>query len=276
MAVLGVVGLAGLCAVAGFLLFDALVVEPNWITVRRVRIENPDLAAALEGVRVAQISDLHLRGSLGFRERSLIARLNRLRPDLILITGDLVEGPGQGRLAVEFIRQLKPGLWSYGVLGNADRNAFSVSQRNALRRAGLEMIGERALRMQPGAAPAEFYLAGIDFPGYGQPVPADRIREIVSGVPPGKPIIFLAYSPDAAEALADEGVDLVLSGDSHGGQVGLPGWGSLFEEFGRSRFVRGLYRLKNTVLYVNRGIATKTVPIRFLCPPEITLFEFTR
>jgi len=103
----------------------------------------------------------------------------------------------------------------------------------------------------------------------------DAIDRILENVPSGSPVIFLSYDPDLAPILIGKGVDLVLSGDTHGGIIGIPGWGRIFHEFfGRSEFVRGLFRIGEGYLYVNRGIATKVLPVRFLCPPEITLFSF--
>ncbi len=274
--VLGSVLGAALLTVSAFLVFDAFFLEPNWISVRRVRIENPALARALKGLKVAQISDLHLGRELGARERSLIRRLRRIAPDIILISGDIFEDPGALPAALSFFSALKPRLWSYGVLGNSDRShPVSAGWRDALRRAGMSLIGGEALRMSLAEDGSEFYLAGLDFPGYGVRFPPAELDRILQQVPGDKPVIFLAYSPDAALDLAARGVDLVLSGDTHGGQVGLPGLENFFVRMGRPPYLRGLYRLGRTALYVNRGIATKGIPARFLCPPEITLFDFT-
>jgi len=270
-----VLGLAFL-AVCAFLVFDAFFLEPNWISVRRARIENPALARALKGLKVAQISDLHLGRELGARECSLIRRLRRIAPDIILVSGDIFEDPASLRAALSFFSALKPGLWSYGVLGNSDRaHPVSAGWRDALRRAGLSLIGGEALRMSLAADGSEFYLAGLDFPGYGVKFPPEELDRILQQVPGDKPVIFLAYSPEVAPDLAARGVDLVLSGDTHGGQIGLPGLENFFAGLNRPSYLRGLYRLGRTALYVNRGIATKGIPASFLCPPEITLFDFT-
>jgi len=120
----------------------------------------------------------------------------------------------------------------------------------------------------------EFYLAGVDFPGYGVRFPEEELDQLLRGIPEEKAVIFLAYSPEIAELCNSKGVDLVLSGDSHGGQVSIPGMERFFAGLGRSEYIRGLYPFEGGNLYVNRGIATKGLPARFLCPPEVTLFEF--
>lgn len=274
LVVFTVLGLAVTC-VSGFGLFDALLLEPNWVTVEKVRIKNPGLGQALAGVKIVQISDIHLAGAPGYRETVLIGKLNRLQPDLILITGDLVEDKEGASLAANFLSRLKPGLWCYGILGNSDMTYLNNGWFKELwKRSGLSLIGGRLLRMG-GKEGASFWLAGLDFPGYETTTLEEQVDDIFQGVPPGAPLICLSYSPDLAPLLIEKGAVLVLSGDTHGGQVAFPGWSKLFRQFGRSEFVRGLYRINDGYLYVNRGIGTKLLPIRFLCPPEITVFQFT-
>ncbi len=261
-------------AVSGFLLFTALVLEPNWIVVERVIIEDEKLSGALAGMTIAQISDLHLKAGLGFRERELVRKLNRIEPDIILITGDLVEAAAP-ELVEELVKEFRPRIWSYAILGNSDRLYLPPGgYEERWKRAGLSLIGGKCLPMA-GRRGEIFYLAGIDFPGYEVPGVTGKIDRILEDLPPGAPLVFLSYDPDLAPLLIERGADLVLSGDTHGGLIGLPGWPAIFHRyFGRSKYIRGLYSLGGGVLYVNRGIAPKALPVRFLCPPEITLFEF--
>ena len=177
---------AGMAAVAvfGFLLFDALVLEPNWITVERVIIHNPALARELGGMTIAQISDLHLKGGLGFKEEELIRKLNRLKPDIIVVTGDLVEDESAAPIVAEFFSRLKPKLWCYGILGNSDRryltgNGFKKKWRDA----GLSLIGG-SCRAMGGEGEGVFWLGGIDFPGYEAPGMESEIDRIMRNVPP--------------------------------------------------------------------------------------------
>lgn len=269
-----VVGLL-ISGVSGFILFDGLILEPNWISLDRVIIKNDRLYQALGEMTIAQISDLHLKGELGFKEKELIRRLNNLEPDIIIVSGDLVEEEAAVPLVTEFFSRLKPKLWSYGILGNSDRRYLKGSEyKKSWRIAGLSMIGG-SCRPMGGEGDGIFWLGGIDFPGYEFPGLEDKIERILGSLTPGAPLIFISYDPDLAPLLIEKGADLVLSGDTHGGIIGIPGWGAVFHEFfGRSAFVRGLFRIGDGYLYVNRGIATKVLPIRFLCPPEITLFSF--
>ncbi|MEA1928479.1 MAG: metallophosphoesterase [Candidatus Auribacterota bacterium] len=275
LVVMTVVGLA-LTGIIGFVIFDAMVLEPNWITVDRVVIRNEKLARELGDLTIVQISDLHLRNKLGFKENELIRKLNSLAPDIILVTGDLVEADNSEGLVTEFFSRLKPELWTYGILGNSDRKYLGDSgYKKIWKRSGFSLIGGTC-RPMGGEDDGMFWLGGIDFPGYEFPGIEDEIDRILKPLPPGAPLIFLSYDPDLAPLLIERGADLVLSGDTHGGVIGIPGWSHLFHGFfGRSRFVRGLFEIGAGLLYVNRGIATKVLPIRFLCPPEITIFIFT-
>ncbi len=275
MLVIGAVTVTAAVAVFWFILFDALILEPNWIVGERVVIEDKILARALGGLTIAQISDLHLQGALGFREEELIGKLNRLAPDIIVLTGDLVEGPEGAALVSEFMKRVHPRLWSYGILGNSDRTYLSGdAYRESWKRSGLSLIGGKCLPMG-GKEGGIFWLGGVDFPGYEAPGMEEEIDRIMGDVPPGSPLIMLSYDPDLAPLLIRKGASLVLSGDTHGGLIGIPGWPRVFHRFfGRSAFVRGLFQVDGGLLYVNRGIAPKGVPIRFLCPPEITLFQF--
>lgn len=265
-------------AAVGFLAFHALVIEPNLVAVTRVTVRHPGLAAALGERRIVQIADLHLEGDFGFRERSLISRLNRLRPDIILATGDFVEEESAAVRVAELFSLLEPALWSYGVLGNSDVHYLEGDGHvDRWRRAGLTLIGGRALRMDlspEGGSP--FWLAGVDYPRPGAPSVGEEVEAVFEQIPSFRtePLIVLSYDPRLAPLLIEKGADLVLSGDTHGGQLNFPGWRRVFRELGRSDFVKGLYRVSGGWLYVNRGIGLKHLPARFLCPPEITLFRF--
>jgi len=272
-----VVGLS-LLSLAAFIFVDAVIIEPYWVRVEKVVIPDRKLARSLAGLTLVQISDLHLEGELGFREKSLINRLNGLEPDFIFITGDLVESSAASGLVEEFIRALRPRYWIYGVFGNSDLHYLKnpAAAAEEWKRAGLSLIGGRSLRLA-GRGKETFTLAGID------PVEGERgdleaeLARLFASVPFDEPLIALSYDPDLAPAIIEAGADLVLSGDTHGGLVGFPGWADIFHRyFGRSSFIRGLYLVGSGYLYVTRGIAPKVIPVRFLCPPEITVFQFIK
>ena len=168
--------------VSGFVLFDAMVLEPNWISVDRVVIRNDRFSRALGEMTIAQISDLHLKGKLGFKERELIRKLNNLEPDIIVVTGDLVEEKRAVPLVTEFFSKLKPKLWSYGILGNSDRKYLKGSgykqiwSSPAILMAGLSVFPAGGLSsMTSSAVPSLFVVSsgsGMDiFTSIGESPP---------------------------------------------------------------------------------------------------------
>ncbi|MHA1568620.1 MAG: metallophosphoesterase, partial [Alphaproteobacteria bacterium] len=121
-------------------------------------------------------------------------------------------------------------------------------------------------------ADGRFYLAGIDDAFYGVAKPADAFRE----QPENTCTIVLSHAPCVVNRLDAYRADLVLAGHTHGGQVRLPYLGALRTPPGSGKYECGLYQLEAMKLYVNRGIGTSILPVRFLCPPEITHFTLRR
>lgn len=254
----------------GLAVVDMYLIEPNWIAVEKVVIHNRRLSDIVGDTKVVQISDLHVPDRPGFREESLIRRVNRLRPDLIVITGDFVSDKNGKRPAIDVTRRMVATLGKFGVPGNNDSHRFKPGEmRKSFPAAGVDILvnENRRIRLRNGKV---LNLAGVNDPVTGQA----RIDLAMAGVPAGEPVIMLAHSPSLLSVAADKGVDLLLAGHTHGGQVG---WNYLVRSFKGADPVltmRGLYREKQTLLYVNRGIGTTTKPLRFFCRPEITVFEF--
>ncbi len=239
-------------------------IEPNWIEVRQVEIVSTNLSKALSGIKVVQISDLEIIG-LGYREVSLIEKINRLRPDLIFITGDLV-GSREGINALwDLLSVLEPRFHTYVVLGDSDGVISNFSLVTQWDRANTYLLNDRAIRINLKAKEDSYlWIVGVQ---------NIRLRDIIKDVPREEPIILLNHWPDIVKQAAIEKIDLVLAGHTHGGQVGIPLLWRFFPYAHRSNYISGLYRLRDTLLYVNRGI-TSEKGIRFLCRPEIAVFEF--
>lgn len=259
-----------LVASGGLLLVDMYLIEPNWIAVETVVVHNRRLSDIVGDTKVVQISDLHVPDRPGFREESLIRGVNRLRPDIIVITGDFVSDTNGKRPAIEVTGRMVATLGKFGVPGNNDTHRFKPGEmRKSFPAAGVDILVNeyRRVRLRNGKV---LNLVGVNDPVTGQA----RIDLAMAGVPAGEPVIMLAHSPSFLCVAADKGVDLLLAGHTHGGQVG---WNYLVRSFKGADPVltmRGLYREKQTLLYVNRGIGTTTKPLRFFCRPEITVFEF--
>lgn len=243
-------------------------VEPNWVQVRRVVIEDAALARACGNLRIVQLSDLHV-DEVGVRERRLPGQVNRLRPDLVVITGDFISSLVGVRGAGDLVAQIRAPLGVWGILGNTDHIFIDGSSLSVeLRKAGAEMLnnGARYVRTEQGG----FYLVGVDDPVLGY----DRLEAAWAGVEPGAPAILLAHGPDIVNEPLAQRARLVLAGHTHGGQLGIP-WIRQFSDYAeRTPYMAGRFRVGQTQLYVNRGIGMKTRMFRFLCRPEITVITF--
>ncbi len=252
----------------------ARLLEPNWVEVVEQPLAIPHLPAHLVGRRIAQLSDIHLGQYTGPEKLlSAVARVNRLAPDLVFLTGDYVtRSAGQGEALVEPLRLLDAP--TYAILGNHDLwtdrttvSAFLAETRVRL----LVNRGEEAL--------AGLFVGGVDDIWSGRP----DIRAALDGAPTGAVSLLLAHEPDFFDRVvqAEAPVAVQFSGHSHGGQVRIPsatpdGVGlftraPLLPRFGE-RYPIGLYKVGARQVYTNRGLGVWPLPFRFNCRPEITIF----
>jgi predicted MPP superfamily phosphohydrolase len=229
--------------------------------LRRLELRLPRWPAALDGYRIAQISDLHFGPILDRRfAKRIAARVNALEADLCAVTGDLVDGP-VARVAAEVapLAELRARDGVFFVTGNHDRYSGADEWVAEVERLGWTALRNRSVELGP--AEARFALAGVD------DRPADLERALGSVVS-SSPVVLLAHDPRGFREAARAGVDLQLSGHTHGGQI----W-----PFGllvrlAVRFVAGLYREGESQLYVSSGTAFWGPPMRVGTRAEITLF----
>jgi len=262
--------LAGMASFA-----DAYWIEPNWLKTEHVVIHDPELAQVLEGINVVQISDIHLQGGIGNLERNLIAEINALKPDLLFITGDFFSDKQKMELATEvsalseLIRSLKTTTGIFGVPGNYDGPLKNPAIMKKFKAAGIDiLINENRAVVLPNHK--TLYLAGF---GYSR---SKRGRlQTFSGIPSDTPVVLLAHDSDNFGEAIGARVNLLLVGHTHGGQIGIPFLVEKSASANKSPFMRGLFVRGRTKMYVNRGIATTHVPIRFFNRPEITVIEVT-
>ena len=228
---------------------DARFVEPTALRIRQVKL-NP-----AGKCRLVHFSDFHFKGNEEYAAE-VVRTINELAPEFVCFTGDLVERRRFAAPALSFIRQIKapvfgcPGNHEYssGVNFHDYENAFAatggawLADRNIVfERWNLEIVG-----------------MGVVGLNIVPPLPATRR-------------LLLMHYPLMADRLADRRFDLILAGHSHGGQVRLPLWGSIIVPHGVGRYDLGYYETTGGPLYVNPGIGTYRLPVRFNCRPELTL-----
>lgn len=240
--------------------------------VHRVEVELPARHAALDGLKVVQLSDLHLSAMTreGWLE-SVVDRAMEERPDLIVLTGDLADGPASRRAAdLAGLSALKAPLGVYAVTGNHEYHRDWPALRQAMPAGVRWLCNEHVVLEGPGG---RFALAGIPDStasrgGDPRPDPAKAL----AGLPQGMPVILLSHRPKAAVKAAKLGAAVQLSGHTHGAQLFFAG---PFVAGSNGGFVRGLYRVGGLALYVSTGCAQWAgFAARLFVPTEIAVLEF--
>ena len=266
-------------ALAGAAFIEGFLREPFQLEVSRLTIASPWLPTGFDGMKIVQLSDLHIH-HISRAYCTAIDVIRRERPDLVVITGDLVDHPEQTSACLAFLSDLRAaaGVPMVVVPGNWDHRAFPTKQSIAAWHKRIQAeTGTRVLANQNVVLHWHgdyMWLVGTDDPYFGH---AD-LDASFRGVPDNAFALVLTHAPEAFEELAQRpAVRLVLAGHTHGGQVRLPFIGALRvpSRYG-TRFARGLFKLGDTFFYVNAGMGMSHLPIRFLCRPELTVLTLIK
>ena len=251
------------------------------LVVRRLDAAFPDLPPELDGLTIAQLSDLHIGPQTSRRYLARVAAAVRdANPELIALTGDQVD---------DYARDVEPfaaalsaisaPLGVFAIAGNHDIIAGWHAVREGLERFGITVLVNHAVPLERGGA--RFWVAGIGDPagrgwqrGGGLAAAPDLDRTL-AGVPPTEFTLALAHNPALWPGLAERGVALKLSGHTHYGQLAIPrlGW-SLASSF--LEFAMGAYERHGSLLYINPGTNFWGIPFRLGTPPEVTLLTLRR
>lgn len=259
---------AGVLAAALVLLLGAEMVlfEPNRLEVTEETFYLPGLGGDAEGVRLAFISDLHVRrpGSL---HRRLVGETSGFRPDLVLLGGDYFTWLTGTDTLGSYLGGFRAPGGVYAIQGNWEYKVRITGPRLAslLAEHGIRLLVNEHLTIRLRGA--SFVLLGIDDPYTGH---ADFYATFLD-LPEGLPQVLLAHSPEIFRQAQRWGVNLVLAGHTHGGQMDFPLIGPLWLPPGSRETMSGRFRLGDTWLYVTRGVGTSIIPARLRCPPELVL-----
>jgi predicted MPP superfamily phosphohydrolase len=244
----------------------------------RVRLPVPGLAPALRGLRVVQATDLHIGNRLaGARLERMVARINALDPDVVVLTGDLFDfDPADVEDGARRLGGLRARYGVYAILGNHDiRTGAEVVARGLARLApGIRLLRDEIVRL-PVAEP--LYLAGLEDPGNdwsARGVELPGLERLAWARPADGPTLLLAHRPEHVGQAARLGFPIVIAGHTHGGQLALPTPGGHWN-LARiaTPYTRGLFRSGNTLMYVNRGLGVGGPALRVNCPREIATLE---
>jgi hypothetical protein len=281
---------AGMLGVGGLALYP-IEIERHWLQITHRDVVLQGLHPTFDGMRIAQLSDIHMdEYTEPLFLRHVIDEVNRNQPDAVLLTGDFITErvvprrfsskkfiAGEEKFAIgaawqcaNLLRELKCRS-IYAILGNHDVS-IGADVSEALTANGITMLTNACLPIERGGR--RFWLAGLDDPLMGDPNPDLAIPPSIRNLP-NEPVVLMCHAPDYVDTLlahpVGKSVALMLSGHTHGGQVCLPLVGFMhLPPLGR-KYIQGWFQFGALQLHVNRGIGTLGLPIRFNCPPEITL-----
>jgi predicted MPP superfamily phosphohydrolase len=231
-------------------------------------IELPRLPDSLDGLKILHLSDWHFTGRIGKEYYQEIVRVgNELRPDVTALTGDYADYDWCIDWAPETLGRLSARHGVFYVMGNHDTYIDTERLRRTMNDCGLVDLGGRSLRLEIDGE--SLLLAGNELP-WIEPA-ADLSQAGPTSAEGGSLRVTLSHSPDQIEWARAFGVDLMLCGHTHGGQIRLPWAGAIFapSRYG-VKFDCGVFNLPPTILHVTRGISGK-LPMRWNCAPEIAL-----
>jgi predicted MPP superfamily phosphohydrolase len=256
--------------------YGSLVQRTNF-GVKEVDLPVAGLHPDLENLRILHLSDIHLSAFLSENEFARVVDASvELRPNLAVITGDLISGPRDPLDAcIRQLARLKADAGVFGCMGNHERFARSEDYtERACVRHGIRFLRLQSEPLKFGSA--EVNLVGCDFVSF-----RERKHYLSAGtaglVRPGTLNVLLQHNPDVFPVAAQQGYNLLLAGHTHGGQVTveiLEQWINPARFF--TPFVYGVYREENASAYVTRGIGTIGVPARIGAPPEISLLRLRK
>ncbi len=237
--------------------------------VRPVTIRLDRLPAALHGFSIVQLTDIHVGPTIGRRfVEDVVTRTNALEPDLVAITGDLVDGHVSDLAeSIAPLGQLRARHGVFFVTGNHEYFSGADAWVNELTRMGIRVLQNE--RVVIGNGVASFDLAGIDDRSavhYGGLPPNEAVARALAGRDSTRELVLLAHQPRSALDAEPFGVGLQLSGHTHGGQVWPFGVIVMLQQ----PFTAGLHRHGQSQVYVSRGTGYWGPPMRLAAPSEIT------
>lgn len=229
-----------------------------------LEVEVPNLPAAADGLVIAHLSDVHLGALIGTRRlQSLIEQVDSMEPDLVALTGDLVDGHASTVQAmVPELRTLTAPLGVYSVLGNHEFYAGANRCRNLMRAAGYRVLDGSAAEVMPG-----LWIAGVPDNGHGHEHNGDHgaVEKALRHVDEGAAVVFLQHAPFNEQAVADAGVGLMLDGHTHGAQI----WPAHYLVRREYPHLAGVFTVDAMTQVVSRGAGHWGPPMRLFAPSDI-------
>lgn len=252
----------------------ASVWEPQRLEVTRLSLSFPELPISFDGMRVVHFSDMHLGFFTNDDHIDNVAEaIRQLQPDLLCFTGDIVDDYADSMQDyLPLLAAMEAPLGKYAVLGNHDYRGIPEGVQALYKHTGFRLLkNEHEILERHGD---QLAIVGLEDLLLSKP----DLPRAIAGIPAAMFKLLLMHAPDFADQAAEAGIQLQLSGHSHGGQIRAPFLGALKTPPGGRKYVQGLYTVgeRKMPVYVNRGIGMTQLPVRVLCPPELTVLTLRR
>ncbi|PFN24161.1 metallophosphoesterase [Bacillus cereus] len=257
--------------------YYATEIERKLITVTWNEVKSSNLPKEFNNKKIVQFSDVHLGPEFSLKQLdSLVEKMNELHPDIVVFTGDLIDRfgsyKGEREEAKGILQKIHAPLGKYAVFGNHDRGGGgSLFYKKYMEEAGFSVLVNEVqkIKVENGKY---ITISGLDDFLLGKP----QIDVTLKNLKQQDFNMLLVHEPDVADKVARYPVDFQMSGHSHGGQVQIPFVGPLLTTKLAEKYVEGMYEFggksKPLHLYVNRGIGTTRMPVRFWSIPELSVF----
>jgi uncharacterized protein len=249
--------------------------QNNSIEISYIQYKNADIPGAFNGYRILQISDLHNK-SFGKNQSKLIAKINKCKPDIIVITGDLVDCHRLNiSLAMDFVKQAVTIAPVYYVAGNHERwsQVYTIIKEQLIE-LGVTVLDNESVIVKRGDG--QISITGLMDPNFllsnnqSTNVINDTLR-LLKDKETSDFNILLSHRPELIDIYENEKYDLVFSGHAHGGQFRLPILGGFYapNQGFNPKYTSGLYNKNDTTMIVSRGLGNSVIPIRLFNRPEL-------
>jgi predicted MPP superfamily phosphohydrolase len=238
--------------------------EATSLSLENLEITLKRLPKKLDGFKIVHLSDIHHSPFTDLKHINRAIKVaNRLRPDMFILTGDYVSHDAKYIAPVaKALGQLKAEFGTYACLGNHDHWTDPDLVTQKFREAGINVLINEGFRFE--ARGASFWLAGVDDHMVGK----TDLGAALKGSYPDELKLLLAHNPIIFRQAVRADVDLTFSGHTHGGQIRIR---DSQQRLVRRRRSAGLHKRKDSQIYITRGIGTVVLPVRFQCPPEVSL-----
>ncbi|MBN1424159.1 metallophosphoesterase [Candidatus Fermentibacteria bacterium] len=257
--------MAVICAAA---LTVVMLLGSARVDVERCVVDVAGLHGDMDGLRIVQLTDFH-SSRIGALEQSAFALAADLHPDILAFTGDLTTDPSVARELARRMVALQAPLGVFAIMGNAEYEGEAEVIVQAMQSEGVHVLRNEVHRVSRGQG--NLWIIGVDDPSTGRSFLEGALLRLKGDV--HTPRLLLAHFPTAFTQAVHWGIDVVLAGHTHGGQVVLPGsrYSQTMGSDELDRFQRGDFREGHTWMHVSRGLGTSKIPIRIGSTPEVTL-----